>query len=85
MRISFPFLRAKDLHTTLSIVKNHSFFTLLYVGGTYARLVHTWQKNIFRMIALLIVFLAVNGEKMNLMKKISKQDSAEIETRQCYC
>ena len=46
---------------------------------------YTWYKNIFRMIAVLIVFLAVNGGKRNLMKTISKQDSEEKETRQCYC
>ena len=37
--------------------------TLLYVGGKYARLFYTWSKNIFHMIAVLIVFLAVNGGK----------------------
>ena len=37
MRISFPFLHAKDLRTSLLIMRNRSFFTLLYVGGTYAR------------------------------------------------
>ena len=44
-------------------------FTLLYVGGTYAKLVYTWYKNIFRMIEVLILFYAANGAKMNLMKK----------------
>ena len=37
------------------------FLTLLYVGDTYARLVYTWYKNIFRTIAVFIVFFAVNG------------------------
>ena len=32
MRISFPFLRAKDLLTSLLIMITRSFFTLLYVG-----------------------------------------------------
>ena len=36
------------------------------------------------MISVLIIFLAANGERMSLMKTISKQDSVEIETRQCY-
>ena len=36
-------------------------FTLLYVGGTYARLVLSWHQNIFHMIAVLIVFHAANG------------------------
>ena len=72
MRISFPFLRAKDLHMSLLIMRTHSFFTLLYVGGTYARLVYTWYKHIFRVIAVLIVFLDVNGKKRNLIKIIPK-------------
>ena len=63
MRISFTFLRAKDLRTSLLIMRTCSFFTLLYVGGKYARLVYTWYKNIFFMIAVLIVFLAVNEKK----------------------
>ena len=54
------------------------------MGGTYARLVYTWYKIILRMISVLIIFLAVNGEKRNLMKKISKQDSNKTETRQWY-
>ena len=35
-----------------------SFFIPLYLGGKYARLVYTWYKNIFYMIALLIIYLA---------------------------
>ena len=35
----------------------------MYARGTYARLVYTWYKKYFRMIAVLIVFLAVNREK----------------------
>ena len=42
--------------------ENSYFFTLLYVGGTYARLVCTWYKIIFRMIVVLIVFIAANKE-----------------------
>ena len=38
MRISFHFLCAKDLRTSLLIMRNRSFLTLLYVGGTYALL-----------------------------------------------
>ena len=41
---------------------------MLYVRGKYARLMYTRYKNISRMIAVLIVFFAVN-EKRNLMKK----------------
>ena len=37
MGFSFPFLRAKDLHTSLLIVRTRSFFTLLYIGGIYSR------------------------------------------------
>ena len=37
MGFSFPFLCAKDLRTSLLIMRSHSFFTLLYVGGTYTR------------------------------------------------
>ena len=63
MGFSFPFLRAKDLRTSLLIMRTCSFLTLLHVGGTYARLVYNWYKNIFRMIAVLIVFHAANGGK----------------------
>ena len=55
----------------------------MYVGVTYARFVYTWYTNISYMIAVLIVFLEVNG--FFLMKKKSKRDSDETETRQCYC
>ena len=37
IRISFPILCDKDLRTSLLIMRTHSFFTLLYVGGAYAR------------------------------------------------
>ena len=50
-------------------------FTFLYVRGKYARLVYTWYKNIFCMIAVLIVFLAVNEEK-------KEYDENNIKTRQ---
>ena len=36
----------------------------LYVGGTYEKLVYNWYINIFCMIALLIVFLAADEEKV---------------------
>ena len=42
MGLSFPFLRANDLRSSLLIMITRSFFTLLYVGGTYARLVYSW-------------------------------------------
>ena len=64
MVISFPFLRAEDLRRFLLIMRTRGFFTLLYVGGKYARLVYTWYKNIFRMISVLIVFLAANEKKV---------------------
>ena len=63
MGFSFPFLRAKDLRKSLLIMITRSFLTLLYVGGTYARLVYIWYKNIFRMVAVLIFFHAANEEK----------------------
>ena len=44
MGFSFTFLHAKDLRTSLSIMITRSFFTLLYIRGTYARLVYTWYK-----------------------------------------
>ena len=56
MGFSFPFLRANDLRSSLLIIRAHSFFTLLYVGGTYARLVYSWHQNIFHVIGVLIVF-----------------------------
>ena len=45
-------------------MRTRSFLTLMYVGGTYTRLVYIWYKNIFRMIAVLIVFHAANGGKV---------------------
>ena len=60
MGFSFPFLRAKDLRISLLIMRTRSFFTLLYTGGTYARLVYIWHKHILRMIAVMIVFHAAN-------------------------
>ena len=30
------------------------------MGGTYVRLVYTWRRNIYHMIAVLIVFLVAN-------------------------
>ena len=58
-------------------MRTHSFFTFLYIGGTYSRLVYTWYKNIFRMISVLIAFLAENEKKVNMIKTISKLDSNE--------
>ena len=52
----------------------HSIFTLIYVGGTYATFFYTWYKNIFCMIAVLIVLLAVNKKK--------EYDEKNIKTRQ---
>ena len=74
MRISFPFLHAKDLRTSLLIIITCGFFTLMYVGGTYARLVYTWYKNIFHTIAVLLVFLAAGKKK--------ESDENNIKTRQ---
>ena len=42
MRISYLFLHAKDLRTSLFIMRTRSFFTLLYIGNIYTRLVYTW-------------------------------------------
>ena len=83
--ISFPFLLAKELRRFLLITRTCSFLALLYVGGTYARLVYTWYKNIFHIISVLIVFIAANGGKGNVIKSISKRDINETETRQCNC
>ena len=77
LRISFQFLRAKGLHRFSLIMRTCSFLTLLYVRGTYTRLVYTWYNNIFRMIAVLIVFLAVNEKKEsneNYIKTRQRQD-----------
>ena len=63
MGLSFPFLRAKDLRTSSLIMRTRSFFTLLFVGGTFTRLVYIWYKKIFPVIAVLIVFYAANREK----------------------
>ena len=37
MGLLFPFLRAKDLRTSLLIMRSRSFSTLLYVGGIHTR------------------------------------------------
>ena len=44
---------------------------------------YTWCKNVFRIIAVLKVFLAAN-EKSNLMKTISKRDRNKTDTRQIH-
>ena len=80
MRIPFPFLRAKDLRTSLLIMIPPSFLTLLYVGGTYARLVYTWYKNISCMITVLIVFLPANkkkeyDEKIKTRQRLDRDDT----------
>ena len=85
MRILFPVLLTKNIHRFLLLMRTRSFFTLLYVGGTYERLVCTWYKNIFYMIAILIVYLAENNKNRNEMTTISKRDSNETETSQCNC
>ena len=64
MRLLFPFLLTKNIHGFLLLMRNRGFLTLLYVGVTYARLVYTWYKNIFYMIAVLIVYLTANNLKM---------------------
>ena len=80
MRISFTFLRAKDLCKFLLITRTRGFFTLLYVGITYASLVYTWYKDISRTIAVLIVLLSVNKKKeyyKNNIKTRQRQDRDE--------
>ena len=52
---------------------NH-IFTLLDLGGTYTRLMYNWYKNVFGMIAVLIVFFAMNEKK--------ESDENNIKTRQ---
>ena len=47
------------------------------MGGEYARLVYTWYKNIFRMIAVLIAFLAVNREKVIRLKQYKMRQQLE--------
>ena len=44
-------------------MRNRSFFTLLYVAGTYARLAYIWYEYILCMISVLIVFHAANQKK----------------------
>ena len=85
MRILFSFLLTKTIHRFLLILRTRSFFTLLYLEGTYARLVYTWYKNIFYMIAALIVYLAEKYKNRNQMTTISKRDSDDTEMRQCNC
>ena len=46
MIILFPFLLTRNIHRFLLLARTRSFKTLLYVGGTYARLVYTWCQNI---------------------------------------
>ena len=73
MRISLPFLLDKELLRFLLIMKTRVFYSPVR-RGTCARLVHTWYRNIFHMIAVLIVFLAVNQKKRNPNKTISTRD-----------
>ena len=81
MIISFPFLRAKDLRMSLLIMITCSFLTLLYVGDIYDRLVYTRYKHIFRTIAVLMVFFAVNPEKWIWWKQY-QNETATIKRRQ---
>ena len=74
MGFSFPFLCAKDLSMSLLIMRTCRFLTLMYIGGTYALVVYIWYKNVFRMIAVLIVFCAANKKK--------EPDENSIKTRQ---
>ena len=74
MRISFLLLLAKDLHRFLLIMRTRSFFTLLYMGDTYARLVYNWYNSIFHMIAVLMFYFAAN--------RGGKSDKNNIKTRQ---
>ena len=84
MRISFPFLRANYLRTSLLIMKTR-IFNLLYVGGTHERLVYTWYKHIFCMIAVLIVLFEANKKEEIWWKQYQnetatrkKQDSVTV-------
>jgi hypothetical protein len=47
MRIQLPLLLTNNIHRYLQHIRTRSFYTLLYVGGTYARLVYTQYKYIF--------------------------------------
>ena len=61
--------------------QSSQFFSLLYVGGTYARLVYNWYRNIFHAFAVLIVFHAANektGRKQD--KKREQNKGRKIET-----
>ena len=83
MRISFPFLRAKDLRAYLLIMRTCIFFNLVNVGDTNAKLVYTWYKNIFRTIAVFIVFFQWTGEKEsdeNNTKTRQRRDRDRYET-----
>ena len=64
--------------------ENLYLFTLLYVGGTYARLVYSWYQNIFHMIAVLIVFHAANEKKQN-ENNIKTIQQLKTETRNFFC
>ena len=78
MRILLPFILTKNIHRFLLLMRTCSFLTLFYVGGTYARLVYTWYKNIFYMIAVLMVYPSENDKRQkwgdNNIKTRQRQD-----------
>ena len=63
MVLSFTFLCANDLRTSLLITRICTFFLSCTYAGTYSALVFIWYKNIFHIIALLILFHAAKAEK----------------------
>ena len=58
-----------------------SFLTLLYVGSKSARLVYTCYKNISHMIAVPIVFLAVNKKKESDENNIKMRQQWDIDEK----
>ena len=62
-------------------MRNCSFLSLLDVGSTYSRLVYTWYKNSFHMIAVLIVFLAANKKKESDEKNTKTRQQRDIDEK----
>ena len=62
IRISFPFLLAKDLRRVLLILITRNVYSPIRRGYIRKVIVHLVQKY-FHIIAVLIVFLAANGKK----------------------
>ena len=82
MRISFPFLRAKELRTPLLITITCIFYSPVHREYMRKDCVHLAQKRFRHDCSTDSNYYS--EKKKNLTKPISKQENDETETRHCY-